>query len=38
LNRCLFVHAEHCRVLRRIQIQPDHIGSFGFKVRVVGGR
>ena len=38
LNRRLFVHADHGRVLRRVQIQADHIGRRGLNVRVVGGQ
>ena len=35
LNRRFLVHGEHRGVLRRIEIQPDHIGGFLFKVRIV---
>ena len=38
LNRRLFVHAEHGRVLWWMQIQADHIGRLGLKVRGVGGQ
>ena len=31
-----FVHAEHRRVRRRIQIQRDHVGRLGLEVRIVG--
>ena len=37
LNGRLFIHAEHGRVLRRIQIQADDIGGFGLEVRIVAG-
>lgn len=36
LNRRLLIDAEHDRVLRRIQIQPDDIGGLGLKVRIIG--
>ena len=32
LNRRLFVDGEDRRMLRRIQIQPDHVGRFGLEV------
>ena len=35
LNGGLFSHAEHGRMAGWIQIQPDDIGGFGFKVRIV---
>jgi len=35
LDRRLFIHAEHGRVLRRVQIEPDDIGCFAFKLWVV---
>src|SRR5436190_12929088 len=36
LNRRLFIHAEHCRMLRGIQIETYHIGSLGFELGIVG--
>ena len=33
----LLVHAEHRRMLRRVQIQADHVGRLGLEVRIVGG-
>jgi hypothetical protein len=33
LNRRLSIHAEHCRVLRRIQVQTDEVGRFRFEIR-----
>ncbi len=36
LNCRLFIDTEHHGVLRRIQVQPDDIGSLGLKVRIVG--
>ena len=38
LDRGLLVDAEHRRVLRRVQVQPDHVGRLGLEVRVVGGQ
>ena len=38
LNRGFLVHAEHGCVLRRMQIQADHIGRLGLEVRIVGGQ
>jgi hypothetical protein len=35
LDRGLFVHAEHNRLLGRGDIEADNIGGFGRKVRVV---
>ena len=37
LNRRLFIHTEHRGVARRIQVQPNDIGGFGFEVRIVAG-
>src|SRR3977135_2268975 len=37
LNCGLLIDAKHRRMLRRMQIQPDDIGSFGLKVRIVRG-
>jgi hypothetical protein len=31
----LFIHTEHRRVARRVQVRPDDIGGLGFKVRIV---
>ena len=31
LNRRLFVDREHGRMLRRIQVQPDHVSRFAFR-------
>lgn len=36
LDLALFVHTEHHRLLRRIQIQPDHVGEFLQEKRVAG--
>src|SRR5436305_5653044 len=30
-----FVHAKHSRMLRRSQVQTDHVGSLAFKIRIV---
>src|ERR1700688_4322226 len=38
LNRRLLVDAEYGRMLRWIEIQPDHVGGLGLEVRVVGGK
>ena len=38
LDRGLLVHAEHRRMLRRVQVQPDHVGRLGLEVRIVGGQ
>ena len=37
LDGSLLIDAEHRRVLRRMQIQPNDFGSFGLKVRIVRG-
>jgi hypothetical protein len=37
-NCRLFIHAEHCRVLRRIQVQTDDVGGFRFEIRIVAGQ
>lgn len=37
LDGRLLIDAKHRRVLRRVQVQPNHIGRLGFKVRIVGG-
>ncbi len=37
LDGRLLVHAEYGGVLRRLQVQPDDVGSFAFKVRIVTG-
>ena len=37
LNGGLFVHAKHCRMLRRFDVQPDNISRLEFEIRVVGG-
>ena len=34
LNRRLFIDAEDRRVLRRIQIEPDDLGGFGFEIGI----
>jgi Transposase len=34
LNLRLFVHAQHQRALRRVQIEPDDIGQLGVELRV----
>ena len=36
LDLGLLVDAEHDRVLRRVQIQPDHVGDLGDQLRVGG--
>ena len=36
LNSCLLIYAKHGCVLRRVHVQPDDVGCFGFKVRVIG--
>ena len=36
LDLGLLVDAEHDRVLRRVQIQPNHIGDLGHQLRVGG--
>ena len=38
LNRRLFIHAEHGRMLRRIQVQTDDVGRFRFEIRIVAGQ
>src|SRR6266496_992114 len=35
LNGRLFVHTEYSRMDRRIDVQTDDVGSFGFEVRVI---
>ena len=35
LDRRLLVHAEHRRVRRRVQVQPDDVGRFLLEVRIV---
>jgi len=37
LNRSLFIHAKHSRVLRGRQVQSDHVGRFPFEIRIVAG-
>ena len=37
LDGSLLIDAEHRRVLRRMQIQPNDFGSFGLRVRIVRG-
>ena len=37
LNGALFIHAEHCGVGRRLQIEADNVGSLGLEVRIVAG-
>ena len=34
LNLRLFVHAQHQRTLRRVQIEPDDVGQLGVELRV----
>jgi hypothetical protein len=36
LDGRLLVHAEYGGVLRRLQVQPDDVGSFAFKVPLFG--
>lgn len=35
LNRSLFIDTEDRSILRRIQVQADYIGRFGFKIGIV---
>jgi hypothetical protein len=37
LNGSLFIHAEHRCMTRWVEIMPDDIGNFGFKVWIVAG-
>ena len=37
LNGALFIHAEHCSVGRRLEIEADNIGRLGFEGRIVAG-
>ena len=37
LNGRLLIHAEHGRVLRRIQVQTDDVGGFRFELGIVAG-
>ena len=37
LDRGLLIDAEHRRMLRRVDVQPDHIGRLELEVRVVRG-
>ena len=37
LNGSLFIHAEHRCMTGWVEVKPDDIGSFGFKVRIVAG-
>ena len=36
LNRRLLIHTEHRRMRRRVQIQPNDVGSLLLKIRIVG--
>lgn len=38
LDRCLLIRAEHHRVLRRVEVQPNHVCGLGLEIRVVGGQ
>src|SRR3974377_1997778 len=35
LDRCLLVHAEYRGMLRRIDVEPDHVGGLGLEVGIV---
>jgi len=35
LNGRLFVHTKHCRVARRMHVETNDIGGFGFEIRIV---
>jgi hypothetical protein len=37
LNGALFIHAEHCRVGRRLEIEADNVGRLGLEGRIVAG-
>ena len=37
LNGGLLIDAEHGRVLRRVQIEADDVGGFGFELGIVAG-
>jgi len=37
LDGCFFVNAEHGRMLRRIQIEPDDVSGLFFKCRIIAG-
>jgi len=37
LKSALLVHAEHCRVGRRLEIEADNVGRLGFEGRIIAG-
>ena len=37
LDRSLLIDAEHGRMCRRIQIQPDYVGGLRLEIRIIGG-
>src|SRR6202045_5019068 len=37
LNRGLLIDTEHRSVLRRIDVEPDHIGGLALEVRIIRG-
>ena len=37
LNGALFIHAEHCGVGRRLEIEADNVGRLGLEGRIVAG-
>jgi hypothetical protein len=36
LDLGLLIHAQHDRLLRRVQVQPDHVADLGLQLRVGG--
>jgi len=36
LNCGLFIDGKHGRVIRRIEVEPNHVGGFRFKIGIVG--
>jgi hypothetical protein len=38
LDRGLFIHAKHRRMLRRVQVEADNIRCFALEVRIVAGQ
>lgn len=38
LDRGLLVHAEHGRMLRRVQVQADNVSGLGLELRIVGSQ
>jgi len=37
LNRGLLIDTEHCGVLRRVDVEPDHIGGLALEVWIIRG-